>query len=101
MSFTLASGFEEAVGKLPEIDTASKDAADEILAVAQEIGPVVSGAYVAGMFVQKTTSGYRVLASDPKSAWVEFGVPSDNEPAQFILRRATETAGYSFTKRSA
>lgn len=96
----MAEGFEEEVGKLPEIDTSAREAAEKIAAMAQDMAPVVSGDYKAGIIVQKTKSGYRVFASDPKSAWIEFGVPSDNEPAKFVLRRATEAAGYSFAKRT-
>jgi hypothetical protein len=94
----LISNLEDLVRKLPEVVAPTKAAADKIATVARDTAPVESGDYKAGIVTQKTQSGYRVVASDPKSAWVEFGVPSHHQPPQFILRRAVESAGYKFKK---
>ena len=55
---------------------------------AKSLAPVVEGNYRDGIIVQRTPHGARVFASDQKSSWVEFGIPSQNQPAQFVLRRA-------------
>jgi len=46
----------------------------------------------------KTPHGARVIASDNKSSWIEFGIPSQNQPPQFILRRAVDSLGLKFKK---
>lgn len=90
---------DDKVRKLPEVTASAKEAVDKIAGIARDTAPDVTGDYKAGIVTQQTRNGWRVLASDPKSAWVEFGVPSHNQPPQFILRRATEAAGYKFKKR--
>lgn len=90
---------DDAIRKLPELKAASKDAADEIARIARDTAPVDQGDYKSGIVTQETKNGYRVLASDQKSAWVEFGVPSHHQPPQFVLRRAVEAAGFKFKKR--
>ena len=90
---------DDKVQKLPEVSSSAKEAVDKIASIARDMAPVVLGDYKAGIVTQQTRSGWRVLADDPKSAWVEFGVPSHNQPPQFILRRATEAAGYKFSKK--
>jgi hypothetical protein len=95
----LDPGLDEKVAKIPELLTDSKDAAEQIADVARGTAPVQSGAYVDGIEVQETKSGARVFASDYKSAWIEFGVPSQGQPAHFNLRKAAESAGYEFKKR--
>lgn len=91
---------------LPVIKTSSKEVAEDIARVARQLAPSgpsnsgsEPGAYVDGIVVQETKTGARVLASDYKSAWIEFGVPSQGQPARFVLRRAVEAAGYKFRKR--
>lgn len=91
----------ENLHKMPEIQTSTKTIASEIAAAAREIAPVQDGNYKAGILIQETRSGWRVLASDQKSSWVEFGIPSRGQPAQFVLRRAVEMAGYKFKKKRA
>lgn len=91
---------DEQVKGLDIIGANALDMANHIADVARSSAPVQSGAYVDGIVVQKTKSGARVFASDHKSAWLEFGVPSRGIPARWILRRAVEAAGYKFKKRS-
>ena len=90
---------DDKVRKLPEVRASAKEAVDKIAGIARDTAPVESGDYRAGIVTQQTRNGWRVFAMDPKSAWVEFGVPSHNQPPQFILRRAAEAAGYRFKKR--
>jgi hypothetical protein len=72
----------------------------KIVAAAQSLAPLGNtGLYRDGIHAKKTPHGARVLASDNKSSWVEFGIPSHNQPAQFVLRRAAESVGLRFTKR--
>lgn len=91
---------DDRVLKLPEVHATAKEAANIIANAARDIAPVVTGDYKAGIVTQETKMGWRVLAADQKSAWVEFGVPADGEPAQFVLRRAVEASGFKFKKRS-
>jgi hypothetical protein len=89
------------VKKLPVVMVSAHDAAEKIAQVARDTAPVLTGAYQAGIVVQDTKGGARVFASDYKSAWVEFGIPSRGQAAHFTLRRAAEVAGYTFKKRGA
>ncbi len=73
--------------------------ANRIVDIAHGTAPVESGDYAASIVAEKTKHGARVYAGDYKSAWIEFGVPSQGQPARFNLRRAVEAAGYSFRKR--
>jgi hypothetical protein len=95
----LDGDIEDKVRKLPEVKSAAREAVDKIAAIARETAPVVLGDYKAGIITQETRTGWRVQASDQKSAWVEFGIPSHNQPPQFILRRAAEAAGFKFSKK--
>lgn len=95
----LVSDIDDKVRKMPEVRASAKEVVDKIAGIARDDAPVASGDYRDGIVTQQTRNGWRVFASDPKSAWVEFGVPSHNQPPQFVLRRATESAGYKFQKR--
>lgn len=83
---------------VPEVKSASHEAVDKIASIARDTAPVRDGDYKAGIVTQETKFGWRVLATDQKSAWIEFGIPSHNQPAQFILRRSAVSAGYKFSK---
>jgi len=72
--------------------------AEMIASAARADAPVVSGLYAAGISAMKTPHGARVVASDNKSSWIEFGIPSQNQPPQFILRRAVDSLGLKFSK---
>ena len=72
--------------------------AEKIAEAARALAPVVLGNYRDGIVVQATRTGARVLASDQKSSWIEFGIPSHNQPAQFVLRRAVDACGLKFKK---
>lgn len=95
----LVGNLDELVAKLPEVKSSSHDAAQAIAAAARAIAPVDEGNYVDGIVTQSTPAGTRVLATDQKSAWIEFGIPSRGIPARFVLRRAVEAVGLSFKKR--
>jgi hypothetical protein len=73
--------------------------AEAIASAARADAPVVSGLYAAGITAAKTPHGARVIASDNKSSWIEFGIPSQNQPPQFILRRAVDSLGLKFSHR--
>ncbi|MET4780811.1 hypothetical protein [Glaciihabitans sp. UYNi722] len=94
----LDGDIDDKVRKMPEVKSASQEAVDKIAAIARDNAPVLDGDYRDGIVTQETKSGWRVLASDQKSAWIEFGIPSRNQPPQFNLRRAVEAAGFKFKK---
>jgi len=81
-----------------DVKEAAMEAANKIAERARSLAPVVTGQYAAGIVTQETPHGARVLASDQKSHWVEFGIPSHGQAAQFVLRRAVELAGFKFHK---
>ena len=99
---------QESVTLIPDLDEKVKDViaaggrpleiAEQIAAAARADAPVLSGDYKAGIGAQKTPHGARVIASDKKSSLIEFGIPSHNQPPQFILRRAVDATGYKFKK---
>ena len=72
--------------------------AEAIARAARADAPVASGAYRDGISAMKTPHGARVIASDNKSSWIEFGIPSQNQPPQFVLRRAVDSLGLKFKK---
>jgi hypothetical protein len=96
----LDADIDEKVQHAPVLLTSSHDAAEKIASIARDTARVKSGDYKAGIVVQDTKSGARVFASDYKSAWEEFGVPSQGQPATFNLRHAAEAAGFKFKKHS-
>ena len=95
---------DRSLKNLPELGDSALAVAEKIAAVARATAPVGSGSYAAGITVQPFRGGARVFATDPKSAWVEFGVPGhldwgetvDPIPATHNLRRAAESLGLSF-----
>jgi hypothetical protein len=99
----LIANLEKELHKLPTVETQAQAAAEAIAARAREFAPVDTGKYKAGIKVQKTNkrgSGiWRVLASDQKSFWVEFGVPSRDIQGVFPLRQAVESLGLTWAKR--
>ena len=73
--------------------------AGKIAALAKAIAPVETGRYRDGIKFEKTPLGARVIATDQKSTWIEFGIPSRNHEAHFVLRRAAEAVGLKFIRR--
>ena len=73
--------------------------AEKVRDLAKAMAPVDTGQYRDGIQAQKTALGARVIATDQKSAWIEFGIPSRNHEAQFILRRAADAVGLKFIRR--
>jgi hypothetical protein len=101
----LRSDLNEAIQKLVAEGPGPMTVAERIAAQARATAPVGdpasdphSGAYRAGIIAARTKNGAAVIAQDEKSSWVEFGVPSHNQEAQFILRRAVDALGYEFKK---
>ena len=84
--------------KMPAIEVAAFEAATKIADRARDTAPVVTGRYKAGIKVERFRGGARVLATDQKSSWVEFGNPKKHIPAQFILRNAAASLGFKFKK---
>lgn len=82
------------------IKAASVETAKNIASAAKALAPRKTGAYASGITYRQSGSGARVEALDQKSTWVEFGVPSRNQPAQHILRRAAEQLGLAFVRKS-
>ena len=97
---------DEKVLRVPEVRVETQVVAEKIADIARQSAPHESGDYAAGIVVQASNSrsllsyaNFRVFASDFKSAWIEFGIPSRGQPAHWILRRAAEAAGMKFRKR--
>ena len=95
---TLVPDLDDKVNKMIAEGGTPLQIAEQIAAAARANAPVLSGSYKAGISAMKTPHGARVIASDEKSSWVEFGIPSQNQPAQFNLRRAVDATGYKFKK---
>ena len=101
-SIQLIANLESVLHQFPIVQSKTEEACNKIAEIAREIAPVVTGAYRDGIIVQKSNTGsgvWRVFASDQKSSWVEYG--TSTEPGQFIMRTATQIAGYSFHKKGA
>jgi hypothetical protein len=76
------------------------DIANAIRSEAIATAPRDTGRYADNIVVEETPKGARVFAADQKSAWIEFGIPGRGIPGLFILRRAADSLGLTFTKRS-
>src|ERR1035437_8379884 len=104
----MASREQESIHLDPDLDAklaemiakgdTALDVAKLMAAAAIADAPVVTGNYRDGISAKKTAHGARVIASDAKSSWIEFGIPSRNIPPQFILRRAVDSLGLKFRK---
>ena len=97
-SINLDPDLDDKVNKMIAEGDKPLEVAEKIAAAARANAPVLSGKYAAGISAMRTPHGARVVASDEKSSWVEFGIPSQNQPAQFNLRRAVDATGYKFKK---
>jgi hypothetical protein len=101
ITVNLDSDLERKLELHPAVESSARASAVAIADEARASAPVMSGAYRESIVVQKSNRGksgmYRVFASDPKSAWIEFGTA--NEPAQFNLRNAAEALGFKFVKK--
>jgi hypothetical protein len=91
---------DEKVAKLKAPRAKALAIAESIAERARETAPKgTTGDYEAGIVVQETKFGARVVATDPKSAIEEFGAPRANQPGRFILRNAAASLGLKFKKR--
>ena len=73
--------------------------ATQLASVARSTAPVSTGDYAASIVAEKTKGGARVYSSDPNAAHIEFGVPSQGQPAHFTFRRAVDALGLDFLKK--
>jgi hypothetical protein len=93
----------EIIESLPTVEDKVKAAAEEIAGRARSLVHNDSGAYSESIRVEKTNrskSGlWRVIASDPKAFFVEFGGPARGIPAQYVMRRAAESLGLPWQKK--
>lgn len=97
----LIPDLEEQLDKMVGNSSSPEDVAKQILNVARGMAPVgETGLYRAGLEVQKTPRGARVVATDQKSAWIEFGVPNRDIPGRWILRNAASSLGFTFKSRN-
>jgi hypothetical protein len=96
----LVSDIEDVVTKQVVKSKKPMDVANAIRDVAISTAPRDTGSYADHIIVEETPKGARVYASDQKSAWIEFGIPNRGIPGLFILRRAADSLGLTFTKRS-
>lgn len=93
---------------LGPVREAALAAAQAIAAEARGMAPVGTeaeydahpGAYRAGITVQATRTGARVVATARHSHFIDFGVPTRGIPAKHILRRAAAALGFKFKSRS-
>jgi len=101
-------GCQEA-GQTEEVLSKAESMAKEIAAQAQLIasGHRVTGRYAAGIIVEQSkrrfkdgsqSAAFTVRATDQKSSWLEFGNGRNIKPL-FILRRAVDACGFTFTKK--
>lgn len=90
---------DEKLHEMPEIHLSAREIAEKIAVVARANAPVASGLYQSRIEVQDTKTGARVFAADQKSSWIEFGIPSHNQPARWVLRSAAESLGLKFMKK--
>jgi hypothetical protein len=105
VSFQMNRMLNKELQKFPVVTTAIKEAADKIAAIAIANAPIgpddeegIPGSYRDGIEVQQTPAGWRVVATDQKSAWIEFGNRGGIQPKKMIMRNAVEEAGFKFKK---
>lgn len=98
----LSPTLERDLHKFPTVQSQVQAAAEAIAQRAREMAPVETGQYKAGILVQKTNKSgsgiWRAVATDQKSFWVEFGVPSRGIPGKFVFRNAVESLGLKWAK---
>lgn len=93
IGFELDPGVVAALARSKEMGDLTLAQARAVADKAREIAPVDTGAYRASIRAEPVTSRRRtryarVVADDPKAAWVEFG--TSRHRARAPLRRATE-----------
>jgi len=94
----LNADLEQRVAEMPTVLDSAMTAASGIADAARSDAPVATGAYQSSIVAEKTRKGARVFAADPKSAWIEFGIPGRGIPAHFNLRSAAKRLGFKFRK---
>lgn len=94
---------QEKLHTFPTVSTNTQKAAEQIAEMAKDLSMehYLTGRYREGIIVNKPTlesrGVARVLATDQKSSWMEFG--NYQHPGYMILRNAVELCGYSFKKK--
>lgn len=96
----IVQDLEGKLHKFSVVEAKSLEIAEAIASRARDLAPVDSGAYRDGIVVDKPNSKgvARVVATDQKSSWVEFGNRDGSQPAQFVMRSAVESLGLKFKK---
>jgi uncharacterized protein (DUF2237 family) len=99
IKIVIDQNLEGKLHKFSEVEAKSLEIAQAIADKARELAPVVTGRYRDGIIVQKPNDKgtARVLATDQKSSWVEFGTAHGMEP-HFTMRSAVEALGLKFKK---
>lgn len=96
--FTPNPDLEKELHSFPAVVSSTDEVAQAIAERARELAPVVTGRYRDGIQVDKANSKgvARVVATDQKSSWVEFGTLQQD--GQFVMRNAVESLGLQFKK---
>jgi hypothetical protein len=96
---TLNSNLEKELHQHPAVSSSARASVVAIADRARAMAPVQTGAYRDGIIVNAPNAKgvARVVATDQKSTWVEFGTAS--QPGQFIVRSAAESLGFKFVKK--
>jgi hypothetical protein len=96
---TLDSNLESKLHKFPAVQASARASVVAIAERAKAMAPVQTGAYRDGIIVNAPNEKgvARVLSTDQKSSWVEFGTA--NQPGQFIIRSAAQSLGFKFVKK--
>lgn len=100
---TLSPSLEKDLHTFPAVTTNTQAAANQIADMARDLASehVLTGRYREGIKVNLPTlqskGVARVVATDQKSAWMEFG--NYQHPGFFIIRNAVELCGFSFKKK--
>lgn len=97
-SITLNTDLNATVSRIIAAGKGPMELAQRIADQAKSLAPVDTGAYRDGIIVEKTGAGARVVATDQKSHWVEFGRPNHNVEGQFVLRQAVDALGLVWVK---
>lgn len=98
----LIPNLESKLHTFPKVVAGTRAAAVAIAERARELAPVDTGAYRDGIIVNPPNEKgvARVLSTDNKSSWIEFGTGAPGHDGKFVIRTAAESLGYKFiTKR--
>lgn len=96
----LNPNLEQMISQMPEVGQRTEALTKAIASTARTNAPVETGAYQAGIRVEKSSKpksgAWRVFAADWKSSIIEFGNPNQGRKGYFNIRRAAEQTGATF-----